>query len=473
MGDTVNTFGSLGITSTADLALGLEEGSLGAVDLALLQEALIAGGLEDEPLFNAISAHNDLFLHDPKAQAKFRQLIAELFRQTHRKDYFWKAARHLGNLHLFVPRGKIFPKVRPSPSHPFLGKSIAVSPAIGLQIVPRGSIPKERVYRLSDSGEKDGASKGEEGKKIVNGQDKPKSDLSLDASLQRLDAFLSVGTADRVELTTRRILGLVRGIGLGRDVDQLLKQHLRDLDFDLLKNNLAKMQGLLVRFFQENDVNIIRVSPYFDRTVGMEKRNVLVIVARVRGREKVCFLKWSEEGPRREYLGLRINNILTDSPIPFMASGHTILQAQVRGTAWDLHPGFSHAGDWRSFHFHLGKANEFGRLLQLGDRKAEDLLVLGTRVSHVDFGASFSRHESVRRFANTNYMEDFEKGGREAQRIIISNYGRYRNFLKALLDSLSDETIAQMNAENERGLFLIERNPKSIIEEYLRELDEE
>lgn len=316
-------------------------------------------------------------------------------------------------------------------------------------------------YQLSGLGEKDG-----NGPKGQN-----ESGIGFDPSLQRLDAFLGIGTTERIKLTERRILGVVQGVEIGMDVDQLLRRQLKDLDFDLLRDDRDKMRGMLSRFFREKNVQIIRVYPYFDRIAGMDKRNVLIIVATVKGSEKVCILKLSEEGPRRESLGLRIHNILTDSPIPFMASGHTILQAAVRGVGWDLHPGFFREEDWRRFNFSLGRADEFGRMLRLGDRKGEDLLVLGTRTAQVDFGASFSRHESLRRFARPEYLDDFENGRQEAQRVIRRNYRRHRRFLEALVSQLSNDVVVLMNAENRRGLFLIEENPSVSLQKYLQEID--
>lgn len=294
--------------------------------------------------------------------------------------------------------------------------------------------------------------------------------IALDPSLKRLDVFLGVGTADRIALTNRRILGLVNGVDIKGEFDRFLREELKDLDFHLLKRDGQKLREVLARFFQNPDVVIQRVFPYYDRTAEMEKPNVLGIVVFVSGIQRTVYLKFSEEGPRREALGLRINNLLTDSPIPFMANGYTFLQMGVRGIAWDLHAGFHDEAKRRSFHFHLGKAEEFARLLQLGDRKAEDLLVLETHVSHVDFGASFSRHESVRRFVDKSYEDDFQKGRTEAQKIILRNYKRHRRFLAALLDNLPDHVVEEMNRENMRGLFPMREHPKTIIEGYLHDI---
>ncbi|MDO8528079.1 MAG: hypothetical protein Q7T03_10395 [Deltaproteobacteria bacterium] len=289
--------------------------------------------------------------------------------------------------------------------------------------------------------------------------------------LKRLDVFLSWDPdPEDTSLVERRILGLVRDVSLSdADLYEQLEENLQSLDFATLKSNPDLLVEKLRRFFKR-EVEVVAMYPYYDRTVDIEKRNVIVVVVNVGGEERVCYLKHMEESPRRESLGLRIHNLLTDSPIPFMASGYTSLQMGIRGIAWDLHPGFSTEQEWRSFNFNLGKADEFARLIQLGDRKAEDVLVLGTRVAQVDFGASFSRHESISRFAKKEYWDDFEKGKLEAQRIIYDRYVKNKNIVSALLHRINEDVVRMMNDQNLRGTYLVQKNPRDIIEEYLAEL---
>lgn len=84
MGDVSPTLGVFGIGSMADLAL--------------FEEALRAEGVEDQSLFDAIDAHDNLFLYDPKAQKKFREIIAGLLDHPERKNYLLKARFRTGAL---------------------------------------------------------------------------------------------------------------------------------------------------------------------------------------------------------------------------------------------------------------------------------------------------------------------------------------------------------------------------------------
>lgn len=286
-----------------------------------------------------------------------------------------------------------------------------------------------------------------------------------------LDTFLAFGK--REDLAVRRLLGVIEGSEEELEkIDHFLETHLK-IDFHELKEDPERLAEVVRRFFRQDDVEVLDQRPWFDPDTNQEKANVLVVRVSQLGKPVTCFLKDIEEGARREALAMRINNILTDRPVPFLGSGRTMLQLGIPG------PTFRYVNDsyWtvdkkREFATQLGMADRYTRLTALSDRKNDNIIFREDgAVVNIDFGAAFHKSESLRRFIpSEKYADEFAQGVAAAEETMRRRFGLHHELVRGLLASLDDSIVETMNAENDRGTYPVLQNPADMMRKQLEEI---
>lgn len=290
--------------------------------------------------------------------------------------------------------------------------------------------------------------------------------LCWEPALQRFDTFLAVGKS--YNLARNRLLGIVHESPIDDDVDEVIIEELSGID--IRNPDPQRLSPLLQRFFRTENVQLNNIFPYRDIHEPMGKWNVKGLNIDVHGERKTCFLKYMDEGYRRECLGMRVNNILTDAPVPFMASGYMILQLGIIGASFDfLTPFFSRDAESR-FHFEVGKAHEYARLTALGDRRSVNIIhTTSQRVQHIDFGAAFYVGDSLERYIDQKFSDDFAAGREAARDVIRRRYAKNGQIVETLLGLIDDELLQKMNDENIRGEYSV-NHPQKIVHDYLRSI---
>lgn len=288
----------------------------------------------------------------------------------------------------------------------------------------------------------------------------------FDASLNRLGIFLDRGKGD--ELARNRLLGITKEAS---SVDKIDSAAANLFDGISIENpDPDRLKKLINRFFHSNDTILRGIYSYSDDDQPLGKWNVKILKLNVNGHEKICILKFIDEGKTRECLGMRINNILTDAPVPFLAGGYYCLQLGIEGSHLNIAGDFFSNEQRRKYNFELGKADEYSKMQLLADRRGPNIIYMPDgKIQHIDFGASFARYDSLRRFMEQSEPEAYEAGQNAARDMIRFRYSQNSAIVSALLSLIDDDTVKLMNEENIRNDFKV-FNPKEIIENYLKSI---
>lgn len=282
-------------------------------------------------------------------------------------------------------------------------------------------------------------------------------------------------SAESMRLVIRRLMGIALAEREGRFAGDFLEDDIEGLDYYKLAEDRTLLSELIQRFLgTEEPIVIQSMTDYVDTDTDHWKWNVKIIgVVMGEAIRRTIILKYIDESPRREYLALRLNNILTDTPLPFLGRRNTMLQMGVNGLEMGL---ALNSGEWepRRFSFELGRADEVARMFQLCERGGNNVMLTqgqAFRLINIDFGSAFSQHASMRFYLQRigGNLEDFELGRQTTQATVRARYARYAGLVQRLLEPIDDQFVALANQENQRGDNPI-RNPKTILEDYLRSI---
>ncbi len=286
----------------------------------------------------------------------------------------------------------------------------------------------------------------------------------LDPTLRRFDIFLDRGKGDMV--ARNRLLGLLDEHQTYQDSDASPLFE----GIDIRKPDMDRLQPIVKRFFHHPDATVQKITLYCDESEPEGKWNVKRLQVDVGGQAKHCYLKYMDEGKRRECLAMRLNNILTDAPIPFIAGGYVCLQLGISGPTFDHLPQSFSTAKAREYNFSLGKAEEFCRLIRLADRRGPNIVYMDSvKVQNIDFGAAFARYDSLRRFVDPQHAEAFDEGREAGKAVIRARFAQHAPLVGALLSCINDDVIAAMKAENSRDDFDI-LDPRQVVGTYLQSI---